>query len=162
MLSLTPHKGVVMRTDISTKLTQLTGRCHCGNIEFHFYTDLVVGKLPVRVCTCSFCTKHAARYTSDPAGQIKVIIHESKFLTRYRHGTGTADFLVCARCGVSPLVLCSINNELHAIVNINALEDVAIFTQAAKFVDYDGETQLSRLERRKNSWISKVTVSPTI
>lgn len=148
-------------TDISTKLTQLMGRCHCGNIEFHFYTDLVVAELPVRVCTCTFCIKHAARYTSAPAGQIKVVIHESKFLSRYRHGTGTADFLVCARCGVSPLVLCSINGELYATVNINALEDIAMFTQAGKFVEYDGETQQQRLARRKNSWVSKVTVLPT-
>lgn len=149
-------------TDISIKLTQLTGHCYCGNIEFHFYTDSVVGELPVRVCTCAFCIKHAARYTSDPAGQIKVIIHESKFLSRYRHGTGTADFLVCARCGVSPVVLCSIDNEFHAIVNVNTLEDVVMFTQAAKFVDYDEETQFSRLDRRKKNWISKVTVLPTI
>lgn len=107
------------------------------------------------------CIKHAARYTSDPAGQIKVVIHESKFLSRYRHGTGTADFLLCARCGVSPLVLCSINGELYATVNINALEDIAMFMQAGNFVEYDGETQQQRLARRKNSWVSKVTVSPT-
>lgn len=148
-----------MTTDISKKLTKLTGCCHCGNIEFHFYTEKVVGELTIRVCICTFCTKHAARYTSDPAGQIKVVVHESTFLSRYRHGTSTADFLVCARCGVSPVVLCSINGEVHAIVNINTLSDIAMFTQAVKFVDYEGETQQQRIARRKKSWISQVTVS---
>jgi len=149
----------VVIMNISKKLTQLTGNCHCGNVEFYFYTDKVVGELPVRACTCTFCIKHAARYTSDPAGHIKVVIHESKFLSSYRHGTGTADFLVCSRCGVCPLVLCLINDELHAVVNINALEDIAMFTQPAKSVDYDGETQQQRLVRRKKNWISQVTVS---
>ncbi len=149
-----------MKTDTSLKLTQLMGHCHCRNIEFHFYTDLIIGKLPVRVCTCTFCTKHAARYTSDPAGQLKVVIHESKFLSPYRYGTGTADFLICARCGVFPLVLCSNEGELYAVININALEDVTMFTQTPKSVDYGGETQQQRLARRKSSWISQVTVSP--
>lgn len=66
---------------------------------------------------------------------------------------------MCARCGVSPVVLCSINGEVHAVVNINTLSDIAIFTQAVKFVDYEGETQQQRIARRKNSWISQVTVS---
>jgi len=148
-----------MTADISKKLTQLTGCCHCGNIESHFYTDKIVGELPIRVCTCTFCTKQAARYMSDPAGQIKVVIHESKFLSRYRHGTSTADFLVRAKCGSSPVVLCSINGEVHAIVNINTLEDIAMFTQAAKFVDSEGETPQQRITRRKKSGISQVTVS---
>ncbi|PSO72364.1 MAG: hypothetical protein BRC41_15760 [Cyanobacteria bacterium QH_9_48_43] len=70
-----------MATEISTKPTQLRGGRHCGNIEFYFSSDKVIAELPVRVCKCTFCTKHAARHTSEPAGQLKVVIHQSQFLT---------------------------------------------------------------------------------
>ena len=44
------------------------GRCHCGAIGFEYRTAKPVGEWPVRACQCSFCLKHGAIYTSDPAG----------------------------------------------------------------------------------------------
>lgn len=101
--------------------------------------------------TSHFRTSRAAKSSHSP---IAIPNH-------YQHGTGTAELLVCARCGVFPLVLCSIDDKLYAITNINTCQYLDKFTQAPKFVDYDGEKEQQRLAQRKNSGIPQVTVSPT-
>ena len=141
------------------KVNQLKGSCHCGNIELYFSTSKLISELPTRICSCTFCTKQAARYTSDPTGQLKIIIREPKFTTYYKHGTETADFLICTRCGVFLVALSSIDEQLYGVLNINTLEDIKQFTQTDSLANYQGESISQRLARRKDSWISQIDSS---
>ena len=52
-------------------MSDWTGRCHCGAVGFAYETAKPPGEWPVRECQCSFCQKHGACYTSDPAGALR-------------------------------------------------------------------------------------------
>jgi len=78
----------------------LAGGCHCGNLALTLETALSRDVLPLRACQCAFCTRHGARATSDASGRVRFTIRETEALIRYRFGLRTADFLVCARCGI--------------------------------------------------------------
>lgn len=128
------------------------GGCHCGNLRFALESALALDALPLRACQCSFCRLHGARSTSDPAGRIRFEVRDAALLTRYRFGLRTADFLVCAQCGIYVGALMRDGGAHHAIINANTLDDVARLTQPAQPMDYDGEDAARRLARRKQRW----------
>ncbi|WP_046395324.1 GFA family protein [Photorhabdus luminescens] len=134
----------------------ISGSCHCKNVEFTFNWEPEPLEIPARACTCSFCTKHNAVWTSFPAGQLRLSIREQKLLHRYSFETGTAQFHICSQCGVVPVVISQINGRDYAVVNVNTFEDVdpALFKYiAAKFTD---ESEQARLTRRQQNWIANV------
>jgi len=61
--------------DTSRSEAPLTGRCHCGNLEFALETTAPGGALSLRADTCSFCRRHGARTTSDPSGHVAITVH---------------------------------------------------------------------------------------
>jgi hypothetical protein len=128
------------------------GGCHCGNLRYALETALALAELPLRACQCAFCKAHGARSTSDPAGAIRFTVREPARLTRYRFGLRTADFLVCARCGVYVGALMRDGDAAWAIVNANTLDDAAQLTQAAAPMDYGAEDAARRLARRRQRW----------
>jgi hypothetical protein len=75
----------------------IDGRCHCGNVTFTLRWEPVPSEIPARACTCSFCTKHGAVWTSCPTGSLAVAIRTPASVARYRFGTGTAESHVCTR-----------------------------------------------------------------
>lgn len=134
----------------------LEGGCHCGNIRYSFQATVPVAELPLRACACSFCTRHGARYTSDPGGKLMIDIAEESVLSRYRFATQTAEFLVCIRCGVMPAVLARIDGRTYAVVNVCTADDAAIAARPVKTLGFDGEAPEARLARRKKNWIGCV------
>ena len=81
-------------------------------------------QMPARVCGCSFCTKHGGVWTSHPAARLVLRIADTAEATRYRFGTGTADFHVCRACGAVPAVTCALEGRVYAVVNVNCLEGI--------------------------------------
>jgi hypothetical protein len=132
------------------------GRCHCGNIEVHFETRSALATLPLRACACTFCRKHGARTTSDPAGQVRIQVREPALLTRYRWGLATADFLVCSRCGVYVAAVLSEGASAWAVVNVDVFDDLLPWQREAEPVSYEGETAAQRIARRKLRWTPAV------
>jgi hypothetical protein len=132
------------------------GKCHCGNIAFSLTWEPEPREIPARVCTCSFCTKHGGVWTSNPGGALKVVVQDPARLSRYAFGTRTAEFHVCARCGIVPVVTSRIDGNLYAVVSVNAFEgvDPSLLRQAS--ASFDGEGGESRLARRKRNWIAEV------
>ena len=53
-----------------------------------------------RRCECNFCSKQGAAYVSDPKGRLVLRIQDAELCHRYRQGSGLAEFISCARCGV--------------------------------------------------------------
>src|SRR5690606_23995261 len=101
------------------------GQCHCGNIAFTLDWTPDPASIPARACGCSFCVKHGGVWTSNPDGVLKVVVKDAAQVSRYAFATRTAEFHVCARCGVVPVVSSRIDGHLYAVVNVNAFEGVA-------------------------------------
>jgi hypothetical protein len=137
---------------------RIAGSCHCRNIRFelHWLPEPVM-EIPARACGCTFCTRHGGVWTSCPTGELSVSIEDDTLRSRYAFGTGTADFHVCARCGVVPVVTSRIDGTTYAVVNVNAFEgiDRSLLRQAP--ASFDDEDEPSRLARRQRSWIGRVT-----
>ena len=134
----------------------IEGRCHCGNIRFALRWDPEPERIPARVCGCSFCVKHGGVWTSNPAGALRASVEQRSLHTIYRFGTKTADFHVCARCGIVPFVTSEIDARVYAVVSVNAFEGVERSRIDTRPASFDGEGAGDRLARRKRSWIAEV------
>jgi hypothetical protein len=132
------------------------GRCHCGNISFALDWDPDPAEIPARACDCTFCRKHGGVWTSNPSARLRVRVREPAQVSRYAFGTGTADFHVCARCGIVPLVTSEIDGGLYAVVSVNAFEGVDAALLKPAPVTFEGEGHGARLARRKRNWIRDV------
>ena len=138
---------------------RIEGKCHCGNISYVLHWPGDGTEIPVRACGCAFCTKHGAAWTSQRDSELIAEVRDASVVSKYRFGTGTADFYVCARCGAAPLVTCAIEDHLYAVVNANTFEDVEPTSLVRKATNFDGEGSGERLERRKRNWIPTVRIS---
>jgi len=125
----------------------LRGGCHCGALTVELETEAPEA-LPLRECQCTFCRRHGALNTVDPNGHVRIVADKSA-LVRYRFALGTADFFVCARCGV--YVGCVID-DAFATLNVRALAEAARFTQPARPMDWSAENADERRARRRKSW----------
>jgi hypothetical protein len=128
------------------------GRCHCGRIEFQFDTALAPQQLPLRRCGCSFCRKHGARTTSDPAGTVRFSVREPQALSRYRFGLRSADFLLCAHCGAYVAAMMEHEGRGYATLNANCFDEAALLEQEAPLVHYEAETLEQKQARRMAKW----------
>jgi hypothetical protein len=138
---------------------RIEGKCHCGNMRFTLRWPGDGGEIPVRVCGCTFCTKHGGAWTSHRESELIAEIHDEALVSKYRFGTSTADFYVCARCGVVPFVTSAIEAHLYAVVNVNTFEGVKRSSLVQTTTNFDGEGTGDRLERRKHNWIGTVHIS---
>jgi hypothetical protein len=134
----------------------ISGTCHCGNVSFKLDWRPEPREIPARACTCSFCTKHGGVWTSCPAGSLTVLIRDSAHVSTYAFGTKTADFHVCSRCGVVPVVTSTIDGQVYAVVSVNAFDNVDASLLQRAHVSFDGEGEGDRLARRKRNWIPRV------
>ncbi len=133
-------------------IVDYAGSCHCGAVRIAFHSDKQPEDLGARSCQCGFCTKHNASWTSDPDGSVDITI--SGPVSRYRFGTGTADAIICANCGVATAVTCEIDGALYAVIRVDAFESSSEFLAHAAPIDFDGEDVSNRLKRRADSWTS--------
>jgi hypothetical protein len=134
------------------------GSCHCGNLTFTLaWPDAV--PMPARACGCSFCRKHGGVWTSHPQARLAVRVRDPAQVSTYGFGTRTADFHICTRCGVVPLVSCEAAGRLYAVVNVNALDDMDESLLERSSVDFDDEAGDVRIERRRRRWIADVRMA---
>ena len=134
----------------------ISGSCHCGNIAFELLWEPEPAEISARACTCTFCTKHGGVWTSCPTGALKVVVADPARVSRYAFGTKTAQFHVCARCGVVPLVTSEIDGKIYAVVSVNAFQGVDRSLLKYATATFDEEDEQSRLARRKRNWIPSV------
>jgi hypothetical protein len=59
----------------------------------------------------------------------------------YTFGTKTAEFHVCSKCGIVPVVTSTIDGHVHAVVSVNAFENVDSSLLQRAEVSFDGEGQ---------------------
>lgn len=127
-------------------MTTYAGRCDCGALAIEFDTS---APLAPRACQCSFCTARGARWVSDPAGSATLTLGADT--SRYRFGTGTADFLICRCCGLCLAAVQAIDGATCAVLNLNAFDDPYPELSGER-VDFSGESVGGRVARRKSRW----------
>jgi hypothetical protein len=134
----------------------IPGACHCGNLSFVVDWQPDPTQIPARGCTCSFCVKHGAVWTSSGAATLNVTVRRPSLVSRYAFGTRTAEFHVCATCGAVPVATCRIDDRLYAVVNVNAFDhlDPALLHRTSSAVGE--EDRNTRLARRKRNWFGTV------
>ena len=136
---------------------QLTGGCHCGNIRVEIALPRPPGDYSPRACDCDFCRKHGASYLSDPHGSLLIRIEDERDGGRYHQGSGTADCLLCRRCGVliGATFLC--DERLYAAVNVRILDGAAGFA-AELPVSPKKLSQNEKAQRWQTLWFADVSV----
>jgi len=75
----------------------ISGGCHCGAVRFE--ADLPEPPVPALDCNCSICAKTGFLHVMIPHGQFELLTGRGA-LASYRFGSGAADHLFCATCGV--------------------------------------------------------------
>ena len=101
---------------------------------------------------CSFCRAHGARNTSDPKGVMSVRARDKKKLVRYRFGLKTADFLLCADCGVYIGAILTDKDGAWMTVNANSFKDPPALDHMIVPHHFDHEDAAGRVARRKARW----------
>lgn len=134
----------------------IEGRCHCGNIAFSLRWEPDPDGIPARACDCTFCTRHGNVWTSHPEGRLQVRMAAPEAVSRYAFGTQSADFHVCMRCGVVPLVTSTIGGHVYAVVNVNTFDNVDPALLRPVPASFGEEAVEVRLERRRQRWIRHV------
>lgn len=137
----------------------ITGSCHCGNVCFSLEWPASCREISTRSCSCTFCRKQGGIWTSHRDAKLVARVNDAALISKYRFGTGTADFYVCMRCGVTPFVVSQIENTCFAVVNTNTFDASDAFTFANSSSNFDGEKTDDRLNRRKQNWIQHVEIS---
>lgn len=130
----------------------LTGRCHCGNLEVSFETDLAPEDMVPRACQCSFCRKHSTAAVSDPAGHVTFRANDPGQLNRYTFGLGSTEFLICRTCGVYVGAFMPSGDEAFANVMAGVLDVSAEITSAPIPVHRSQENFAERQTRRREMW----------
>ncbi len=134
----------------------IAGSCHCSNIRFTLNWLPEPAEIPARACTCSFCIKHGGVWTAAATAVLKIMVNDTSLVSKYAFGTKTAEFHVCARCGVVPVATSKIDGRVYAVVNVNAFEGVAASLLRPTPATFDGEGEGDRLARRQRNWIADV------
>lgn len=108
----------------------LQGRCHCGNILLRVRLEQPLQSYGPRVCDCDFCRLHGAAYVSDPNGSLEIRIADPDLVAHYRHGSQTAEFLVCKQCGGYVCALYRDAAQILGVVNVRVLDPAVEFGPA--------------------------------
>jgi hypothetical protein len=134
--------------------TTLTGGCHCGGVTVAFETSIDPRTIPLRACQCSFCRRHGAVTTSDPAGRLVVEERAPQRLQRYRFALGITDFLICRACGNYVAAIMEIEGRSIGVLNVNVLDERGAFARPPSPVEYGGERVEERAARRAKGWMA--------
>jgi len=121
-------------------------------LAFDYRTALPPQHWQVRACQCSFCRRHAALSSSDPAGLLEFRIREAHALHRYRFGLRTADFLICMKCGVYIGAQIDTGRGIFGIINARASAAAAGALPLPSPVSYQEEDAAQRVARRAERW----------
>jgi hypothetical protein len=133
-------------------MSEHRGGCHCGNLRVRFSLTQPPADVRLRACGCSFCRAHNTRTASDPQGAVDIWADDWSLVQLYRFGTGTAEFVICGRCGVYIGAIGDTASGTRAVINTNCLDDRSAFTREPAPTDHDNETTENRLARRATNW----------
>lgn len=128
------------------------GQCHCGAIRVELASDRQPADQVLGACQCPFCRKHNARAFSDPKAHVTLTAADPQHLQRYAFGLKTSDQIICRQCGVYVAMTLTDEGRVWSVLNIDTLDDRALFIRAPEARGYDAEDREARIARRKARW----------
>jgi hypothetical protein len=128
------------------------GQCHCGAIRVELTSERPPEQQALGACQCSFCRKHNARALSDPQAQVTLTAADPQALQRYSFGLRTSEQIICRRCGVYVAMTLAEAERVWSVINVDALDDRALFSRTPEPRDYSAEDRDGRIARRKARW----------
>jgi hypothetical protein len=128
------------------------GQCHCGAIRVELTSERPPEQQALGACQCSFCRKHNARALSDPQAQVTLTAADPQALQRYSFGLRTSEQIICRRCGVYVAMTLAEAERVWSVINVDALDDRALFSRTPEPRDYSAEDRDGRIARRKGRW----------
>lgn len=75
----------------------ITGGCHCAAVRFRFAVPSP--EVELLDCNCSMCSRFGYLHLMVPHADFE-LLNGRRALSSYRSGTGAAEHLFCATCGV--------------------------------------------------------------
>jgi hypothetical protein len=128
---------------------KIQGQCHCSNIAFTVQTSVAEADVELRACDCSFCRAHGAKAWSDPHGQAEIFVQNNAKLQRYCFSLKTAEFYICGNCGVYVASVLTDSGKSWSTFNMRLTK---LYDEPATPVNYDSESTVERVQRRKDVW----------
>jgi hypothetical protein len=110
---------------------KVEGGCHCKAVRF---AAEVAAAVEILDCNCSICAATGFRHLIVPHGAFR-LLSGADALTSYRFGTGAANHLFCAVCGIKSFYQPRSHPGAWS-VNLNALDDKSGLRVTA--VPFDG------------------------
>ena len=110
---------------------RITGGCHCKAVRFEADVPEAVDLLD---CNCSICRATGFLHLIVPHTHFRLLT-DAAALTAYRFGTGRANHLFCATCGIKSFYQPRSHSEAWS-VNWNALDDATGLTET--ITPFDG------------------------
>ena len=80
------------------------------------------------------------------------VVQDGNTIIRYRFATKTAEFLICAQCGIYVGAQMEEEGRYYAVANLRAFDANGEFAQRAQPMDYSGENSRARRTRRASRW----------
>lgn len=110
---------------------KIAGGCHCRKVRFEAKVPETV---ELMTCNCSICSATGYVHLMVPHADF-ILLTDAAALTSYQFGTGAANHLFCAACGIKSFYQPRSHPDAWS-VNWNALDDVSGLT--AKVTAFDG------------------------
>ena len=98
---------------------QISGGCHCGAVRFE--ARLPEPPVSALACNCSICSRTGFLHVMVPHDDFELITGRGA-LASYRFGTGAAEHLFCATCGVKSFYQPRSHPDCWSL-NANCLDD---------------------------------------
>jgi hypothetical protein len=109
----------------------IAGGCHCRAVRFEAE---VPRESEVLACNCSICAATGFLHLIVPHADFR-LLSGSGALTSYRFGTGAAEHLFCATCGIKSFYQPRSHPEAWS-VNLNAVDEPGLL--AVRVTHFDG------------------------
>jgi hypothetical protein len=109
---------------------RIEGGCHCKAVRFE--AD-VAARAEVLDCNCSICSMTGFRHLIVPHGDFRLLSGKGE-LTSYSFGTGAANHLFCARCGIKSFYQPRSHPRAWSI-NLNCLDDPSALSVSVRQFD---------------------------
>lgn len=133
----------------------ISGGCHCGQIRYSFTTQVSCHNLAYRMCSCGYCRRQGAVYTSDPDGRLDIQCMGP--VSVYQFAGKDVEFVSCPVCGVLTYVLYRENDRNYAVLNANTFDTIPA-DRTVTVKNFTDESREAAGRRRKQNWIGHVNL----
>jgi len=134
----------------------MRGNCRCKNINVEWQT--VDFSVVPRLCQCEYCKAKGAAYVSKSGTSFKLRVHNESFHFIVKHGSESAKFHECKKCGDVVCVTAEIDGEIYGALNSLCMDNRLGFASGVEF-DFTGQSASEKIERWRQNWCHPVLIT---